>query len=179
MAEEKKAEEQAKEQAKEEAKERAKEEEKGALTPWEPFAGLRDWRPFGMGLSTRFERMLRDLEEEWPWPSARRGWMPALDVNETDDHYAITVELPGARREDVTVELEEGMLTIRGEKKSEREEKNEQRRFVERSYGTFSRSFSLPRDADGDRIEAAFENGVLTLTIPKSEEAKPRTVSIK
>ena len=105
--------------------------------------------------------------------------MPALDVNETDDHYAITVELAGARKEDVTVECEEGVLTIRGEKKSEREEKKEQQRFVERRYGAFSRSFSLPRDADGEHIEATFENGVLTLTIPKSEAAKPRTVSIK
>ncbi len=161
----------------EEKEKKAQEEERGALAAWEPFAGLREWRPFGMGLSTRLDRLLRDLEDEWPM--ARRGWMPALDVNETDDEYAITVELPGARKEDVTVEFEEGMLTIRGEKKSEREEKKEQQRFVERRYGTFSRSFSLPRDADGDRIQASFENGVLTLNIPKSEEAKPRTVSIK
>lgn len=154
-------------------------EEKGALAAWEPFAELRDWRPLAAGLPARVERWLRDLEAEWPGLAPRGGWPPALDVNETDKHYAVTVELPGARREDVTVECDEGVLTIRGEKKSEREEKKEKRRFVERRYGTFSRSFSLPRDADAEHIEASFQNGVLTLTIPKSEAAKPRTVAIK
>ncbi len=155
---------------------KARDEEEGALTRWEPFGELRDWRPFGMGFPSRLERWMREFEEEWP--TARRGLMPALDVHETDEGYAVTVELPGARKEDVTVEFHEGILTIRGEKKSEREEKNEKRRFVERRYGTFSRSFSLPRDADGERIKAVFENGVLTLAIPKSEAAKPRTVAI-
>ena len=152
---------------------------KGALTTWEPFGELRDWRPFGGRIPSLFERLMGDFEEDWPWPSARRGWVPALDVHETDDEYAVTVELPGARKEDITVEFNEGVLTVRGEKKSEREEKDEKRRFVERRYGTFSRSFSLPPDADGDRIEASFKDGVLTLTIPKTEAAKPRTVSIK
>ncbi len=163
----------------EEKKQPEAEKEKGTVTTWEPFGELRDWRPFGAGLPARLERLLAGLEEDWPWASRRREWMPALDVHETDAEYAVTVELPGARAEDVTVEFQDGVLTIRGEKKSEREEKKEQRRFVERRYGTFSRSFSLPRDADGDRIEARFENGVLTLSIPKTEESKPRTVAIK
>jgi HSP20 family protein len=156
-----------------------KEEPRSAVTAWEPFGELRDWQPFGTGFPTRLGRLLRELEEDWPWPSAGRGWLPALDVHETDDAYAVSVELPGVSREDVTVEVNEGILTVRGEKKSEREDKKEQRRFVERRYGTFTRSFSLPRDADGDRVEAGFENGVLTLTIPKPEAAKPRTVKIK
>lgn len=155
------------------------EEEKGALTAWEPFGELRDWRPFGAGLPTRLERLLRELDEDWPWPSARRGWPPALDIHENDGQYVVSVELPGASKDDITVELQEGVLTIRGEKRSEREDQKEKRRFVERRYGTFSRSFSLPRDANGERIQAAFENGVLTLTIPKKESAKPRTVAIK
>ncbi len=154
-------------------------ESKGELSSWEPFAELRDWHPFGRSFPGRMGRWLRDLEEEWPGVSARRGWLPALDVHETDDAYAVTVELPGARKEDVTVEFHEGLLTIRGEKKSEREEKKEQRRIVERHYGTFVRSFSLPRDADADHIEASFHNGVLTLTLPKSGAAKARTVAIK
>jgi len=158
---------------------KAKEGRKSAVSLWEPFSELRDWRPFGTGFPSRLERWLRELDEELPWTSAPGAWSPALDVTETDDHYAVAVELPGARREDVTVEFSDGVLTIRGEKKSEREEKDEKRRFVERRYGTFSRSFTLPRDADGDRIEARFENGVLTLTIPKIEAAKPRTVAIK
>lgn len=158
---------------------KAKDETTGTAVTREPFRELGDWQPFGGRFPSLFDRLMREFDEEWTWPSARRGWMPALDVHETDDEYTVTVELPGARKEDITVEFSEGVLTVRGEKKSEREEKQEKRRFVERRYGTFSRSFSLPGDADGDRIEASFQDGVLTLTIPKSEAARPRTVSIK
>lgn len=108
-----------------------------------------------------------------------KGVLSALDIHETDGEYAITVELAGARKEDVTVECHEGILTIRGEKKSEREEEKEKRRFVERRSGMFSRSFSFPRDADAEKIDAKFKNGVLTLTIPKSDAATPHTVAIK
>jgi HSP20 family protein len=105
--------------------------------------------------------------------------LPAVDVRENDQRYAVTVELPGVRKEDVQVELENGMLTIRGEKTSEREEKQEQCRYSERSYGSFSRSFSLPSDADADRLEASFKDGVLSLTIPRIEQVKPRAIAIK
>ncbi len=155
------------------------EEPARSVTTWEPFAELRDWSPFGGGFPKLFDRFLREMDEDWPAARGRRGWFPALDVHEDDGQYAITVELPGAKKDDVTVEFSEGMLTIRGEKKSEREEKKEKRRFVERRYGTFSRSFTLPPDADADHIDASFKDGVLTLTIPKTEEAKPRTVAIK
>ena len=120
------------------------------------------------------------------WMSSLRGrepqvarFMPAVDVSEDDAKYCITVELPGASKDDVTVEHHDNMLTIRGEKKSEREEKKEQRRYVERTFGSFSRSFSLPADADADQVKATFENGVLTLAIPKTEADKPRVVAIK
>jgi HSP20 family protein len=164
---------------KQEKKSREKEESRGSLTAREPFGELGDWWPFGRGRSSHLQRMLRELDEEWPGSFMRGGWLPALDIHETDGEYAVTVELAGARKEDVTVECHDGILTIRGEKKSEREEEKEKRRFVERRYGTFSRSFSLPSDADSEKIDAKFENGVLTLTIPKSEAAKPRTVAVK
>jgi HSP20 family protein len=77
------------------------------------------------------------------------------------------------------VELQEGVLTIRGEKTSEREEKNEQTRYVERCYGSFSRSLRLPPDADADRLDASFKDGVLAITVPKTEGPKPRTIAIK
>jgi HSP20 family protein len=160
-------------------KQREKEEEKGGLSIWEPFAELRNWRPFGLASPSRLDRWLRELDEDWSWPSDRRGWLPALDVTEGDGEYVVTMELAGTSKDDVTVEFGDGVLTIRGEKKSEREEEDEQRRFVERCYGTFSRSFTLPRDAEGEKIDAKLENGVLTLSIPKSEAAKPRTVAIK
>ncbi len=158
---------------------KTKEEKSQGLAVSEPFGEPMDWRRFGEDLPARFGRLLSEFERDWPWLSTRRGWVPALDVHENDDRYTVTVELPGMGKDDVTVEIEEGMLTIRGEKKSEREEKEEKPRFVERRYGAFSRSFSLPRDADPDRIEAGFDKGVLTLTIPRSEAAKPRSVAIK
>jgi HSP20 family protein len=135
---------------------------------------------------------LRELDlfrSGWPFrdlPSRLRGslgeaasWAPALDVVENDDKYVVTVELPGTKKDDVTVEVHENVLTIRGEKRNEREEEKEQRRYVERTYGSFSRSFTLPSNADGERVSAAFRNGVLTVDVAKREEAKPSVVAVK
>jgi HSP20 family protein len=102
-----------------------------------------------------------------------------VDIAEDDESFVVTAEVPGAKPEDVTVEVHEGVLTLRGEKKSEREEKREHARYVERTYGSFSRSFRLPDNADGERVGATFKDGVLSLQIPKREEAKPRTVHIQ
>ncbi len=146
--------------------------ERGEL---EPFAR---WRPFReLGFGAPLERF---LEEAWgerarlPKPLA-----PAMDISEEETRYVVTVELAGVGKDDVTVELEEGILTVRGEKKSEREEKKAKRHWVERSYGSFVRSFTLPANADADRIEASFRDGVLRLVIPKTEEAKPKTIAIR
>jgi HSP20 family protein len=154
-------------------------EESGTLAPWHPFGELEPWpsffeRPFG-----RFPRFMEELFREWAPAGRGRTLMPAMDICDDDQRYTISVELPGTKKEDVQVELQEGVLTIRGEKKSEREEKKEKRRYVERTYGSFTRSFTLPRDADGERLDASFKDGVLTITIPKAEEAKPRSITIK
>ncbi len=134
------------------------------------------WRP----LRERGSSLEKLLEEMWGEPSRLPGaLLPAVDVSEDPKHYTVTVELPGVKKDDVSVEIQEGVLTIRGEKKSEREEKKEHRRWVERSFGSFARSFTLPPDADPDRVEASFGDGVLTLQIGKSEEAKPRQIAIK
>lgn len=140
-----------------------------SVAPWDPFADLDffgRW-PF---------RGLARSEDLW---GSGRGFAPAIDVTENDDTYVVTAELPGARKEDVTVEVTDRVVTIRGEKRCEREEKDEQRRHVERSFGSFSRSFSLPSNVDGEHIKAKFADGVLTVKIRKTEEAKPRTVDIK
>jgi len=108
-----------------------------------------------------------------------RGFAPAVDVAENNDEYVVSAELPGAKPEDVTVELHEGVLTLRGEKRHERDEHTEHARYVERSYGSFSRSFALPQNANGEKVQAGFKDGVLTLRIPKREEAKPRTIAIQ
>lgn len=142
----------------------------------DPFAELGDWRPFFGPLFGREGRNL--LEEVWG-RSAQGRLAPSVDISEDDGNYIVTAELPGTKREDVTVELEDDVLTIRGEKRNEREEKKEKRRIVERSYGTFSRSFTLPSNADGEKISAKFDNGVLTVTIAKRPETKPRVVDIK
>jgi HSP20 family protein len=115
----------------------------------------------------------------WGRAGAGRLLAPSVDVTEDDANYIVTAELPGTKREDVTVELEDDVLTVRGEKRNEREEKKEKRRFVERSYGTFSRSFTLPANADPERVSASFKDGVLTVSIGKRPETKPRVVDIK
>jgi HSP20 family protein len=143
------------------------------LDPFEDLDLFRDWRPFP-------SRLGRMLDELWGERGIRGGrLLPAIDVAEDDDQYVVTVEVPGIRREDVTVELRDNILTIRGEKKSEREGKKEQARWAERSYGTFSRSFTLPSNCDPDQVKASFKDGILTIEIRKAEEAKPRVISIK
>lgn len=111
--------------------------------------------------------------------SETRGWLPAVDLIENDAAFIASVDLPGLGKKDVDVSLEDNVLTISGERKFENKE-NEGTKFrrVERSYGTFQRSFTLPPGVDGGKVEAIFKDGVLTLTMPKSEAAKPRKISI-
>lgn len=157
------------------------EQEMKALTRWDPFSELAftRWDPFralvGRG---RLSRLMEEMFGERPFA---RGELltPALDLHEADNEYVVTVELPGVRKEDVTAEMTEGVLTVRGEKKSEREEKKERSRWVERSYGSFCRSFTLPANAIPDRIDASYKDGILTLRIRKREETKPKTIAIK
>ena len=132
-----------------------------------------------LALPTRFGKLIDELFADNGGSAFERALAPAIDVSEDDKQYVISAELPGVKKEDVTVELHQGVLTVHGEKKSEREEKKERPRWVERSYGTFTRSLTLPSDAVADRIDAGFADGVLTVTIPKSEAAKPRTVAIR
>jgi HSP20 family protein len=131
-----------------------------------------------------------ELLAGWPYRELRVGrdpqWqrddpaalVPAMDVADDDSEYTVTVEIPGVKKGDLTVEVHDGVLTIRGEKRDERSEEGKQRRYVERRFGTFSRAFTLPTDADAEHVHAAFEEGVLTIRIRKVEESKPRTVSI-
>jgi HSP20 family protein len=147
------------------------------ISRWDPFRELGElepWNSFG-GLS----RLGRVMEDAFGERARTAGLTPAVDVTETEDHYEVTAEVPGVKRDDVVVELHEGVLTVRGEKRSEHEEKDGKRRWLERSYGTFSRSFSLPRDADPDQVDASFKDGVLTVRISKAAEAKPQTIAIK
>lgn len=105
------------------------------------------------------------------------AWSPAVNLSEDGNGYVVTVELAGVKKEDVTIECHDSVLTIKGEKRDEREESDEHRHYVERSYGQFTRSFRMPADASGD-VEANLKEGVLTVQVRKQEEKKPKVVSI-
>jgi HSP20 family protein len=153
------------------------EEQEKRVARWDPFRDL-DWFE-GWGRWREPFRLTRLLDDMFGERSQAGALAPAMDVNESDDLYVITLEVPGVAKDDVTVEVHESVMTIRGQKKSEREEKQEKSRWVERRYGAFSRSFTLPSNADPDRVKAAFKDGVLTIEIAKLEETKPKVISIK
>jgi len=150
------------------------------LTTWKPFREL--------GPIRDFERMTKEMDRfgdsflEGTLRKRREDgteWFPSLDVSETKSDFVVKAELPGIDPKDIDVSLNDGMLTIRGEKKQEKEEKEENYHFIERSYGTFSRSVSLPRDLKHDKISASYKDGVLRVVLPKSEEAKKEEIKIK
>ena len=153
------------------------EKKESAVAPRHPlFTDLDPWRGLDPFRSV-FDRLFQDSAD------ARRSLStfttPQVDITETADEYRIHAELPGVAKDDVAVELEHGTLTIRGEKKSQRDEKTEKGRRLECSYGAFSRSFNLPPDADADQIAAKFKDGVLDVAIRRSAASKPKQVAIK
>lgn len=153
-------------------------EEGRRAAAWDPFRELADFGDWGSWLERGFP--FRDLGLRGRrFGDAVRAIAPAIDVTESEDAYTVTAELPGVKREDVQVELHEGVLTIRGEKRTEREGKDERTRWTERSFGSFCRAFTLPRDASHDRIQASFQDGVLTVRVAKSEASKPRSIQIE
>jgi HSP20 family protein len=105
-------------------------------------------------------------------------WVPTVDVSETDGEYQIKAEIPDVKKEDVKVTVEDGVLTIQGERKQEKEEKGKKYHRVERSYGSFIRSFTLPDLVDEEKVKAEFKDGVLNLRLPKSEKAKPKAIEV-
>ena len=106
-------------------------------------------------------------------------WAPAMDVREDKDNFYIEAELPGLKKEEIQLEYSNNVLMIKGERKFEKKEENANYHFVERSYGSFYRSLSLPRTVDGEKIAAEYKDGLLRITIPKKEEVKPKKVEIK
>jgi HSP20 family protein len=111
--------------------------------------------------------------------SPTRRWIPAMDLVETEDDFVLKADLPGLKEEDVNIEVEENVLTVSGERKAEHEDKREGYVRVERSYGSFRRSLTLPKGVDAEAVTANFDNGVLEVHIPKPEERKPRRVAIQ
>jgi len=117
-----------------------------------------------------------DIQDE---DSAFMAWTPAVDIAEHDDEYLVKVELPGVNKEDVKITIESNVLTIRGEKKQEKETKKENYHRVERNYGSFQRSFTLPSTVKSDKIDASYKDGILSISLPKAEEAKPKQIEVK
>lgn len=140
--------------------------------------------PFELGGIARLNRMLDEALGGWMGMESRRGgsltsdWLPPCDISEDDQSIRLCLELPGVTPEDIRLSIEDNVLSIRGEKRQEAEERNERVHRYERSYGVFERTFTLPSSVDPGKIDADFENGILTVTIPKSERAKPREIRV-
>jgi HSP20 family protein len=139
------------------------------MTRWDPFRDL-----------ARVQDEVNRLLDDRVYRTGESvGWTPACDIYEDAEAVTLRFELAGVEAKDVDVRFENGVLTVRGERKLEAEEKRENYHRIERSYGTFTRSFSLPGTLDPERIKAEAKNGVLAITLPKKAEAKPRAIQVK
>jgi HSP20 family protein len=143
------------------------------IVRWEPF------RELGT-LQNEMNRLFNTVFDA-PTPGnggTMRRWMPAMDLVESGDHFVLRADLPGMGEDDIKIELEDGTLTVSGERKAEHEANEEGYYRVERAFGSFSRSLTLPKGVNPDEVSASFDRGVLEVRIPKPEERKPRRIEI-
>jgi HSP20 family protein len=142
------------------------------IVRWEPLREV-------SSLQTEMNRLFNTMfESPTVGNGGTRRWSPAMDLLETEDHFVLRADLPGMREEDVAIELEDNVLTVSGERKADHEENGEGFYRVERAFGSFSRSLTLPRGIDAEAVNAGFTNGVLEVRIPKPEQRKPRKIAI-
>ena len=147
------------------------------------------WAPLSRtssGFDSEIDRFMDgffdDFDSVFPrfgFPKALGDFKPATDIKEKDGHFLVNIDLPGVSKKDIKVELKDGLLTVSGERKHEEENKEGSVHRIERSYGSFTRSFAVPEGADEDRLEASYENGVLSLVIPKGVVPKGRQIEVK
>jgi len=144
-----------------------------AIVRWEPFRDL-------VTAQRDFDRLFREAfsSQSGETELSTRSWAPPVDIYETEDAIVLKAELPGVDPKEVEVRVEDNTLYLKGERKFEKEVKEQNYHRVERSYGSFARSFSLPNSISTDKVKAEFKDGLLTLTMPKREEAKPKTIKI-
>ena len=151
-----------------------------AITRWDPFKELDELQN---RLSTLFGRPPIRKNGSKDEALAVAEWAPVVDIVEDDveddNEYLIKAELPEVKKEDVKVTVQDDVLTISGERMFEKEEKGRKYHRMERAYGSFARSFTLPEDADGEKVAAEFKDGVLKVHLPKSEQAKPKSIEVK
>jgi HSP20 family protein len=134
--------------------------------------------PFG-AMACNFDRMFDEMFTGRPTAESEAGWVPRADVHENDNAFVVQLDLPGVEKDNVKVKFEDDTLVVSGERKHESsvDEKNFHR--VERAYGSFTRSISIPKDVDSEKISASFKNGVLEITLPKADEVKAKEIEIK
>lgn len=152
-----------------------------SIVRWSPARDLATFPSDVLNIQREINRMFNSFfrSEEEGDSLANAAWNPAVDIAEQDEEYVVKVELPGVSKDEVKIVVQENMLTIRGEKKQEKESKGSNYHRAERSYGAFQRSFALPSTVKGEKIEATFKDGVLSVSLPKAEEAKQREIEVK
>jgi len=144
-----------------------------SIVRYTPFA---DTEEFPAGLRLFQDSINRLFSDDG---AKTRPWAPAVDIMETENELVLKADVPGVALKDIDIQLENGTLTVKGERKYEREEKNKGFHRMERSYGTFVRYFTVPDTVDAEHVHAAYEAGVLTITLPKKEIAKPKTIKVQ
>ena len=145
-----------------------------ALARWTPMGNLQSFQDEMNRMFNQFFRGGNGEEAGW----GLRTWTPPVDIYETNDALVLKAELPGVSKDDVSIEVHQNTLILRGQRKHETEVKEEHYHRVERAYGTFQRSFMLPTQVDQEKVQATYHDGVLELRLPKSEAAKPKRVAI-
>ncbi len=151
-----------------------------SLIRWNPTRDLATFPSDIFNMQREMNKMFDSFSRGVDEPTLLNGnWMPAVDVAEEDNEYVVKIELPGVNKDDVKITLESNILTIRGEKKAEKETKEKNYHRMERSYGSFQRSFTLPTTVKNDKIDAEYRDGILSITLPKAEEAKPKHIEVK
>ena len=148
-----------------------------ALRKFRPYSEIQSMRE---SMSSLLDRFFSDF---FRFPESEelggQTFSPAVDIKETPKEYIVTAEIPGISKKDIEIEISDNILTIKGERKMEKEEKGETYHRVERSYGSFCRSFTLPAQVEAEKIEANFKDGLLNIKIPKAEEKIPKKIEIK
>jgi len=147
-----------------------------AITRWDPFKELDELQSRLSTLVGRAPIRKNGSKDE---ALAVAEWAPVVDIVEDDNEYLIKAELPEVKKDDVKVTVQDDVLTISGERMFEKEEKGRKYHRMERAYGSFARSFTLPEDADGEKVAAEFKDGMLKVHLPKSEQAKPKSIGVK
>ncbi len=151
-----------------------------AIIKYDPTEERSLWRPWGLDKNIRqmFDNFM-DFPKDWEFPLKGGELFPSVDISETPQEYSIRAEIPGMKKEDTKIAVNNNVLTISGEKKSEAKHEDKKYHRVESYYGSFQRSFVLPNSIKADKVSAAFKDGILTVTVPKAEEAKEKNVEIK